>query len=178
VPDDVHGRARGPEVRGDEVALLIGLLGDLVGHLEREQRHADPAVERRRAHEVDVDAARQLPARRAEPEAHVMPLRRAARDLALERHRLLPLEHEQRADRRRRVAAVQHGCPDDPERAVQRDRVRLDPAARQHRLAKRLRSAHDAEVHRVAQESVNGPGAPDEVVGHVDARQHAVQPGE
>ncbi|MCY1230942.1 hypothetical protein D9M72_433760 [compost metagenome] len=160
------------------VPLVVRVLVDLVGDLEGEEREADAAVVGTGSQPVRGHAAGEQPAGRAPPESDVVALAGVSVHLLLVGEVLLPAEQEERADRSLKVAAAQHGGGDDPPAAGEGHVVRNGPARPAHHVVELGFGAKQGNVHRIAEEAVAGAGAPDEVIGHIEAGQDRVEPGQ
>jgi hypothetical protein len=175
VADDDLGM-RGRDGGDDVVALRVGVGRDLMGDLQREEREAHRAVVGAGGEPVDAEAAGQLPPVGAAPEAHVMTPAGAAVDLLLVGEVLLASEEQERTHGCLEIAAAQHRGAHDAQARAYREVVGASPARRDHRLVELGLAAQQGEVDGVAEEPVARARAADEVVGHVDAGQDAVQP--
>ena len=116
----------------DEIPFDIGVLLNLVSHLEREERESHTSVIRPCCEPVDVVSTGQHPLLGTLPEPDMMALGRAAGDLLLVREvLLLPVEQMQRAHWSLRIASAGEGGGDDLASAGQAEVVsaRVHPAA-------------------------------------------------
>ena len=180
VLDDVDGHRRFGLGHGldDVVAFDVGVLFDLVGDLQGEERETDALVIRARGEPADLVSAGQQPPLGRLPEADVVPLTRIAVDLLLIGEVLPPAEEEQRGDRGLRIALLRQRRLDDAPRRGGGDLVGEGPPGRFHRVMDLRLLPLEREIDGVAEQSVGRPRPPDEVVGDVDLREDPVQPGQ
>ncbi|MDI2022989.1 hypothetical protein PJL18_03534 [Paenarthrobacter nicotinovorans] len=172
---------RGPGVGNcphDVVTLNVRVLLDLMRDLEGEQRETDAAVVGSGGKPVHLMTARQEPAIGAAPEPDVVAFAGVVVHFLLIGEILLPVEQVERADRRLGIALPENGGADDAAAAAEGDVVRLRPAGSAHDGVDLRLVAEQRDVHGIAQESVTGPGAPDEVARNVNSGQDAVQAGQ
>ena len=84
-------------------------------------------------------------------------------------------EDFQRGDRRLRVGTAGDGGKNNLPGGDERDVVRAGPAGVLHDLVNLLLGTNQADIDRVAEQAVRGAGAPNEVIGHVDAGHDGVK---
>ncbi len=162
----------------DMVAFIVRVFVDLVRDLEREQREADAAVVRTGGQPVHGHAAGEQPAGRAVPEADVVPFAGASVHFLLVREVLLAAEQEKGADRSLKVAAAQDRGRDDPPAAGQGHVIGDGPARQAHDPVELSFGTEQGNIDGIPEQAVAGAGASDEVIGHVDAGQDGVEPGQ
>ena len=160
------------------VALDIGVLFDLVSHLQGEQGQPDALVVGSGREPVNGVSTGEHPALRATPEPYVVPLGRAARNFLLVGEVLLAIEEMQRAHWRLGIAAPAERRRQDPPPAGQTQIVGPDPAGSRHGGMNLRLTTAQREVDRVPEQAVTGPGTADEVAGDIQPGQDAMHPGQ
>ena len=88
---------------------------------------------------------------------------------------LRPTKNFQRGDRRLRVGTASDGGENNLPGGDEGDVVSAGPSRILHDLVNLLLGTNQTDIDRVAEQTIRGAGAPNEVVGHVDAGHDGVK---
>ena len=143
--------------------------------LQGEEAKTHTGIVRARRQPIHLVTTRQQPAVRSLPEAYVVAFLGVAVHFLLVGESLRLAEDFQRGDRRLRVGTAGDGRENNLPRGDEGDVVRAGPAGVLHDLVNLLLGTNQADIDRVAEQTVRGAGAPNEVVGHVDAGHNGVK---
>ena len=137
--------------------------------LQGEEAETHTGVVGARRQPIHLVTTRQQPAVRSLPEAHVVAFLGVAVHFLLVGESLRLAENFQRGDRRLRVGTAGDGGKNNLPGGDEGDVVSTGPACILHDLVNLLLGTNQADIDRVAEQTVRGAGAPNEIVGHVDA---------
>ena len=157
------------------VAFKVGFSVNAVRDLQGEEAETHTGVVRARRQPIHLVTARQQPAVRGFPEAHVVAFLGVAVHFLLVGESLRSAKNFQRGDRRLRVGAAGDGGKNNLPGRDEGDVVSAGPAGVLHDLVNLLLGTNQTDIDRVAEQAIRSAGAPDKVVGHVDAGHDGVK---
>ena len=157
------------------VAFKVGFSVNAVRDLQSEETETHTGVVRARRQPIHLVTARQKPAVRGFPEAHVVALLGVAVHFLLVGESLRLTKNFQRGDGCLRVGTAGDGGKNNLPGGDEGDVVSTGPASVLHDLVNLLLGTNQTDIDRVAEQTVRGAGAPNKVVGHVDAGHDRVK---
>ena len=157
------------------VAFKVGFSVNAVRDLQGEEAETHTGIVRTRRQPIHLVTARQQPAVRGFPETHVVAFLGVSVHFLLVGKSLRLTKNFQRGDRRLRVGTAGDGGENNLPGGDEGDIVSAGPSRVLHDLVNLLLGTDQTDIDRVAEQAVRGAGAPNKVVGHVDAGHDGVK---
>ena len=157
------------------VTFKVGFGVNAVRDLQGEEAETHTGVVGARRQPIHLVTTRQQPAVRGFPEAYVVAFLGVAVHFLLIGESLRLAKNFQRGDGRLRVGTAGDGGENNLPGGDEGDVVSAGPAGVLHDLVNLLLGTNQTDIDWVAEQTVRGAGAPNKVVGHVDAGHDGVK---
>ena len=157
------------------VAFKVGFSVNAVRDLQGEEAETHAGVVRARRQPIHLVTARQQPAVRGFPEAHMVAFLGVAVHFLLIGESLCLAKNFQRGDGCLRVGAAGDGGKNNLPGRDEGNVVSASPAGVLHDLVNLLLGTNQTDIDRVTEQAVRGAGTANKVVGYVDAGHDGVK---